>query len=148
MFRLILLLAVAATVMQTGCRICSDCGDQDYPTIGGAYQRTVRDRGRVGSVFDPAGGVSSLLVNRDDPTDINVRDELESEESVDDSDAADDDQLDSLEDGFDADEQTDDGDEDLPSLEDVEDDRSRGLRELELEDIQVKLVPRRGGSID
>ncbi len=44
-----------ALVALGGCRLCQDCGDIDYPTYGGAWERTIRDRGRVGSVFDPAG---------------------------------------------------------------------------------------------
>lgn len=48
-----------------GCRLCSDCGDLDYPTYGGAWQRTTRDTGRVGSIFDPGGAQASDLVRRD-----------------------------------------------------------------------------------
>ena len=40
----------------------------------GAWERTVRDTGRVGSIFEPAGGLASNLVSRDDPEDP---DELE-----------------------------------------------------------------------
>ena len=50
-----------------GCRICSDCEDMDYPAFGGSWQRTVRDAGRVGSVFDSAGGKVSDLTARDQP---------------------------------------------------------------------------------
>jgi len=50
-----------------GCTIPSDCGDLDYPTYGGAWQRTRRDSGRVGSVFDPAGARSATLSSRDLP---------------------------------------------------------------------------------
>ncbi len=58
----------------TGCTIPSDCGDLDYPTYGGAWQRTRRDSGRVGSVFDPAGARSPALVQRDQEDDPeNVR---------------------------------------------------------------------------
>lgn len=60
--------------MLTGCTIPSDCGDLDYPTYGGAWQRTRRDSGRVGSVFDPAGARSATLVQRDQDDDPeNVR---------------------------------------------------------------------------
>lgn len=56
----------------SGCRICQDCGDLDYPTYGGAWERTRRDSGRVGSIFDPAGARSATLSDRepaaDDPT--------------------------------------------------------------------------------
>lgn len=39
----------------TGCRLCTDCEDEAYPTYGGIWQRTDRSNGRVGSVFAPAG---------------------------------------------------------------------------------------------
>jgi len=50
-----------------GCRLCSDCEDMDYPAFGGSWQRTVRDSGRVGSVFDSAGGKVAKLTDRDQP---------------------------------------------------------------------------------
>jgi len=50
-----------------GCTIPSDCGDLDYPTYGGAWQRTRRDSGRVGSVFDPAGARTATLSPRELP---------------------------------------------------------------------------------
>ena len=62
-------LAVAAAVLAggviAGCTIPSDCGDLDYPTYGGAWERTRRDGGRVGSIFDPAGARVSTLAPRD-----------------------------------------------------------------------------------
>jgi hypothetical protein len=53
--------------MIAGCTIPSDCGDLDYPTYGGAWQRTRRDSGRVGSVFDPAGARAATLSPRELP---------------------------------------------------------------------------------
>jgi len=50
-----------------GCRLCSDIEDMDYPAFGGSWQRTVRDSGRVGSVFDSAGGKVANLTDRDQP---------------------------------------------------------------------------------
>jgi len=50
-----------------GCRICLDNHDLDYPTYGGAWQRTTRDSGRVGSLFEPAGAKVATLVDRDEP---------------------------------------------------------------------------------
>ncbi|MAI71028.1 MAG: hypothetical protein CMM01_08975 [Rhodopirellula sp.] len=50
-----------------GCRLCSDYEDIDYPAYGGSWQRTVRDSGRVGSVFDSAGGKVAKLIDRDQP---------------------------------------------------------------------------------
>jgi hypothetical protein len=49
----------------SGCVLPSDCGDLDYPTYGGAWQRTRRDGGRVGSIFDAAGARSAAVVPRD-----------------------------------------------------------------------------------
>ncbi|HBJ38533.1 MAG TPA: hypothetical protein DDZ51_28020 [Planctomycetaceae bacterium] len=63
--------ALAAVVVSggvlAGCTIPSDCGDLDYPTYGGAWQRTRRDSGRVGSVFDPAGARTATLSPRELP---------------------------------------------------------------------------------
>ena len=50
-----------------GCRLCSDREDMDYPAFGGSWQRTVRDSGRVGSIFDSAGGKVANLTDRDQP---------------------------------------------------------------------------------
>lgn len=58
-------LAVAFAITLTGCTLCQDCGDLDYPTYGGAWQRTRRDSGRVGSLFDPAGARTATLSDRD-----------------------------------------------------------------------------------
>jgi len=57
--------AVLAGGVIAGCTIPSDCGDLDYPTYGGAWERTRRDSGRVGSIFDPAGARVSTLAPRD-----------------------------------------------------------------------------------
>ncbi|MGI9474568.1 MAG: hypothetical protein ACR2NZ_23725 [Rubripirellula sp.] len=65
---LLLLAALAGGLMPlTGCRICADCEDLAYPAYGGAWQRTIRDSGRVGSLFDPAGGKASDLADRTAP---------------------------------------------------------------------------------
>lgn len=56
-----------AVFLFSGCALPSDCGDLDYPTYGGAWQRTRRDAGRVGSVFDPAGARLPTLSPRDTP---------------------------------------------------------------------------------
>jgi hypothetical protein len=62
------LLIACGSSMLSGCTIPSDCGDLDYPTYGGAWQRTRRDSGRVGSIFDPAGARAPSLTARDDPS--------------------------------------------------------------------------------
>jgi hypothetical protein len=50
-----------------GCTLPSDQGDLDYPTYGGAWQRTRPDGGRVGSIFDPAGGKVATLAPKAKP---------------------------------------------------------------------------------
>ncbi len=47
-----------------GCRLCADCDEDAYPSYGGAWQRTNRDSGRVGSLFDPGGSRASDLSRR------------------------------------------------------------------------------------
>ncbi len=47
-----------------GCRLCADCDDDAYPSYGGSWQRTKRDTGRVGSIFDPGGSRASDLSAR------------------------------------------------------------------------------------
>ncbi|TWU10204.1 hypothetical protein [Allorhodopirellula heiligendammensis] len=47
-----------------GCRLCADCDDDAYPSYGGIWQRTNRDSGRVGSIFDPGGSRQSDLSQR------------------------------------------------------------------------------------
>jgi len=75
----------------TGCRICADCEDRAYPTYGGLWQRTIRDHGRVGSLFDPAGGLTFDLAARNAPPGA---DELEREKYRDRSDISDPEDLD------------------------------------------------------
>jgi len=58
-------LVIATVSTLAGCTLCQDCGDLDYPTYGGAWERTRRDSGRVGSIFDPAGARTAALVDRD-----------------------------------------------------------------------------------
>lgn len=50
-----------------GCRICATCDENAYASYGGAWQRTLRDDGRVGSLFAPAGARESQLVERESP---------------------------------------------------------------------------------
>lgn len=65
--RFVLAVACVVLVLPTGCVLPSDFGDLDYPTYGGAWERTRRDGGRVGSVFDPAGARAATLSPRSDP---------------------------------------------------------------------------------
>lgn len=61
------LLVLCGSGLISGCTLPSDHGDLDYPTYGGRWQRTRRDGGRVGSVFDPAGARTATLTDRDAP---------------------------------------------------------------------------------
>ena len=116
------LIALACTL--TGCTICQDCGDLDYPTYGGAWERTRRDSGRVGSIFDPAGArVAVLSARESNPKDVSERSGSNSKPS--------DDIKSEL-----SDDPKDDGDA-SPS------DKSRGkdpgsLRDLDLEDLNMQ----------
>ncbi|WP_144057570.1 hypothetical protein [Novipirellula maiorica] len=65
--KLVLLALLMGLAPTTGCRICAECEDLAYPAYGGAWQRTRRDGGRVGSIFDPAGARTPELVSRDLP---------------------------------------------------------------------------------
>lgn len=58
---------IAASLSTAGCQICADCDLDSYPTYGGAWQRTTRDSGRVGSIFDPGGARMAELEQRTDP---------------------------------------------------------------------------------
>ena len=146
---IVALLCGLMLISLAGCRLCDNSEDFAYPTYGGAWQRTVRDSGRVGSVFDPAGARSSTLVGRDttEPVDEQLRrlrgtNEEEKKERPENM-FRDEDE--------DEDEDTDtDGAEDLPppresledgSLEDGEDpkleEEKRKLREESFESIKV-----------
>lgn len=125
----------------TGCRICKSCEDFDYPSYGGSWQRTVRDQGRVGSLFDPAGAKVASLTDRDAPDtedeierskpenqDDPMNDELEGEEAEDsDSDTRD--------------REPNQGDLDNQDLNDIESEKDDSLEDLKLDDIEVRLVP-------
>ena len=63
----ILLVAIIAILPTAGCRLCCETDDHTYSAYGGAWERTRRDSGRVGSIFDPAGAKASTLVERDEP---------------------------------------------------------------------------------
>lgn len=64
---LTVLLSLPILGSSSGCTIPSASGDIDYPTYGGAWQRTRRDSGRVGSIFDPAGARTATMSPRDLP---------------------------------------------------------------------------------
>ena len=127
-----------------GCRICADCEDLAYPAYGGAWERTRRDSGRVGSLFDPAGVQSSALTEREEPPtpDLLERQRQELRDG-----------------GFNApDRQSDmdssESDADLPpsldrakelrerKLDDIQEEKEDALRGRNLDDININVIPR------
>lgn len=132
-------LLVAGLVPFGGCRICADCEDLAYPAYGGAWQRTRRDEGRVGSLFDPGGAKTSELVSRDTPTDP---DELERAR-----------QKARAGEGSDVEDRKEQDSEVKPDLEekgndlrdrkleDIDDREGDELRKKDLQDIDVHIIP-------
>jgi len=53
----------------SGCRLCCDGEDIAYPAYGGVWERTERNSGRVGSLYDPAGARAASLADRNAPAD-------------------------------------------------------------------------------
>jgi hypothetical protein len=111
----------------SGCTLCQDCGDLDYPTYGGAWERTRRDSGRVGSVFDPAGARTAKLADRDAEPETEERSPSKTTpESQDAEDAS----------GPDDPKKEGNGSGE-PSPSDRQDDAENELRDLDLEDIDA-----------
>ena len=136
------ILLLSALTLTTGCRICADCEDLAYPAYGGAWERTIRQSGRVGSVYDPAGAKSFDLVSRNQPEDADqidrkryqaqgsgVTDPEQEPDQADDDEAMGDDQ-ESLQEG-------DLGDREL---EDIEVPREQQQQQRELDEIDVRIL--------
>lgn len=115
---------LGAMLLLAGCRICADCEDQAYPAYGGAWQRTIRDTGRVGSMFDPAGARAFDLASREQPQDISAQERKRYLEETDGIDRSEDEDLD--------DESSDADDEQADRLRE----RQRNLRDRDLDDIE------------
>lgn len=54
---LLRLLALVMLASSTGCAICCHPHDYEYCAYGGRWERDDRCNGRVGSAFEPAGGI-------------------------------------------------------------------------------------------
>ncbi|TWU40674.1 hypothetical protein [Novipirellula artificiosorum] len=115
-----------------GCRICADCEDLAYPAYGGAWERTRREDGRVGSLFDPAGARNAQLVDRDTPLDP---DELERAKRKNDPEEGIDGEDPSL-DEADSD-SSQDSDPDGDEGESLRKEKQQQLRDLDLDDIRA-----------
>jgi hypothetical protein len=126
-----------------GCRLCADCEDIHYPAYGGAWQRTRRDGGRVGSLFDPAGARVAELVERDEPPkpDILERQRQESrDDEKDDPEAMDDESKPDEEPKEDTEDKLDELRD--KQLDDIEQEMEEELRKKSIEDINIRLIPR------
>ena len=139
------LVLVAVSFTAGGCRICADCEDLDYPAYGGAWQRTLRQSGRVGSVFDPGGAKAASLVDRSTPEDPDQIERRRQEEDGDNQDDPDPNE----EDGGD-DDSDDSKSESMKErekklrekeLDDIESEDESDLRKKKLEDIEVRIIP-------
>jgi len=128
----------------SGCRICADCEDLAYPAYGGVWQRTSRDTGRVGSVFDPGGAKASELVARDTPP---KPDELERErqeargDKISDPDRGDEKEESEPKPDDKRDFESKEDELRKRKLEDIEEEKEDELRKKELDNINIRLIP-------
>lgn len=132
--RSFLALGLLSIALLGGCRICRSCEDVAYPAYGGSWQRTVRDSGRVASLFDPAGAKGSALVSREAPIEADEQNRRARDPDEFDPEAADEEKRDE---SLDADEKKDEGLEDAPNLDDIEDEKSEKLKDLKLDEIEA-----------
>jgi len=126
----------------SGCRICADCEDLAYPAYGGAWERTRRDSGRVGSLFDPAGAQSASLTDRDQPP---TPDALERDRQEERNGGFDRFDRDNSEDTPDSTPRIQEDLDDLlkRKLDDIQDKDEQRLRDKGLDDINISIVPRK-----
>ena len=129
----ITILVLASVTPTIGCRICQDTEDIAYPAYGGAWERTLRDRGRVGSLFEPAGARAATLINKEQPP---APDEIERTRQAEEDDGSSDDPNEDTDPFADDDSMDSDADSDDDVDEKLERRREQ-LQELNLQDIQV-----------
>jgi hypothetical protein len=65
--RTLTLLLTVTLGSSLGCRLCCDGEDVAYPAYGGVWERTLRNEGRVGSLYAPAGARTAELTDRNAP---------------------------------------------------------------------------------
>ncbi len=126
----LVIIGLALLAPNAGCRLCCNSEDLAYPAYGGAWQRTRREDGRVGSLFDPAGARIAELTNRDEPKSVDelYRNRLTDRPSDADAGVADENAMEETKDPK------------TKSVEDLDTDlkrRSEALKNLELEDIDL-----------
>lgn len=81
----LLLIVVLAT--STGCRLCCDPETEAFPAYGGAWERTNRTSGRVGSTFDPGGARIGSFTPRETANQVDLLDTDRLQENQGDEDA-------------------------------------------------------------
>lgn len=62
---LVFSMILCVLVASTGCRLCCDREDAAFAAYGGIWERTERNSGRVGSLFDPGGARVGDVAPRD-----------------------------------------------------------------------------------
>lgn len=76
------LLLAGILLVNSGCRLCCDPETEAFPAYGGAWERTSRTSGRVGSTFDPGGARIGSFTPRDSANKVDL---LELEQQRDES---------------------------------------------------------------
>jgi len=133
---------LSAVLLLSGCRICADCEDQAYPAYGGAWQRTIRDTGRVGSVFEPAGAKAFDFAARDQPEDAVEQERQRYKERGSDVNDPGESEEDESAGGDDGEGKLEDRKNELRErdLDDIDNPKERELRERKLDEIDVKVI--------
>ncbi|QEG40266.1 hypothetical protein [Roseimaritima ulvae] len=108
----------------SGCTICASPDLESYTTYGGNWHRTDRDHGRVGSVFAPAGARVGLAPSASSVPDSATVEEVPSGDVVEPDDDSTNGQA--------------PGSDDAPPAGNDQQDTKPDLRDLELEDIEVR----------
>jgi hypothetical protein len=121
-------------IAASGCRLCADCDLDAYPSYGGAWQRTMRDSGRVGSLFDPGGSRSADLSAR---VDAETMEQENRRQNSDDANQAKKDDADANERSTDGENGGDIRDRNFDNDEQLKDMENR-LRDLDLQDIDYR----------
>ena len=68
------LLLIAFLTTSSGCRLCCDPETESFPAYGGAWERTSRTSGRVGSIFDPGGARIGSFAPRETANQVDLLD--------------------------------------------------------------------------
>jgi hypothetical protein len=136
-------LLMSSLLLLSGCRICSDCEDPAYPAYGGLWQRTIRETGRVGSTYAPAGGRAFDLAARDQPEGADQLERLRYQgKGGGGRDPGEDDRDETDDTPSDRDQEGNDFRDDLRDreLEDIENPKEEEQQRRELDEIEVRVI--------